>query len=235
MTTLYRCFTTDAHARSFLAGDIWFGLLDGYRTAEGAGRRDQQEGQGRVREMRDDREALVIREGRGRVVNSPGEVNVHSSTGNTIFVCCFTHPQEADWDRVREEFGQHVVEVLDFDRLVADIRSSLPDRDLWQRHAAVAVYPIDYDKGILAKRREGESEGDHTMRRAIAQKAPDFAYQAEQRIALITMPDLNTVVPKLPPAPPGLMVRIGHELPYASLIRTPMSQVAGKRRAVQAE
>jgi hypothetical protein len=69
--------------------------------------------------------AVVLKDGAGTEVASPGEVAVHTEVGNPVFLCCFTvPPDEPAWARIRQEFGDVVVEIAESERLVADLQVS---------------------------------------------------------------------------------------------------------------
>jgi hypothetical protein len=183
---VYRVFRERAHAEEFLSGRIRFGHLGLYRAIESKGRGDPREGFGEHREYRADRTAVVIQDGVGTEVASPGEVTTHAECGNPIFVCCFTTPPDpAAWARIRDEFGDFVVEIDDSERLIRDIGSALDPADPWQRRAGLALWPAEYTRGELLTAETSPSFTD-SLRRSATQKARRDSYQYETRAVLFS-------------------------------------------------
>jgi len=208
---LYRVFTHRHHAEEFLSGAIRFRPLDAYRAMEHAARGDPGEGMARHREHRADRTAVVIQNGVGREVASPGEVTVHTEVGNPVFLCCFTAPPDAAaWERIRKEFGDIVVEVADSQQLIADLQAAVNQNDPWQ-HGALVLWPVAYNKGeLLGTTREQRDP----IRHAATQKAPEHAYQHEHRIVLISY-----AMPQVDGEPPDpLYIQLPKALEYAKLL-----------------
>jgi hypothetical protein len=174
---VFRYFNHESHAESFLAGAVRFGSLDRYVRIEDDRRRDETEGQGLVREWRDDRQAALV-SGReaGRTIASPGHVERHSEVGNPVFILCFTRPPLE-----HSKFGPFAVEILDSKRLVDDIHSSLDATCKWQKNATITIWEVDYDKGEATQTTKRDP-----LRLAVAQKPPWFIDERETRIVLIS-------------------------------------------------
>jgi hypothetical protein len=221
LADLYRCFSERSHADEFLSGRIHFGCLQHYRTNYEGGRHDVDEGSGRIREQRKDREAVVITGSVAEMVDSPGEVNVNSEFGNPVFICCLTAPPDDKWGPVIRDFGEFVVRISDTQRFLSDIRAALSDEDQWQRHASVELLPVEYSKDELVPTRDAAQRQNDVMRLAIAQKLPKYRHQFEHRIALISYAQLphDAEAERLPPE--HLCVNIGRPLEYVALVRRP--------------
>lgn len=218
---LYRCFNERSHADEFLNGRIRFGELRHYRANYEGPRHDVDEGDGRIREWRNDRKAMVIEGSAAQMVDSPGEVNVSSQFGNHVFICCLTLPPDNKWAPVIGDFGEFVVRISDRQRFLKDIRAALSS-DQWQKNASVELFPVEYSKDELVQTRDTAQRQNDAMRLAIAQKLPKYSHQFEHRIALISYaPPIrdDAEAGKLPPE--HLYVNIGRALEYATLVRKP--------------
>jgi hypothetical protein len=212
--SMYRLFCKTAHAEDFLRGAIRFGHLNAYRAIEQVGRRDPSEGFGRHREHRPERRALWLAAGTAKENPSPGEVTVYSEAGNPIYLCCLTQPPgEQALARIRQDFGDVVVEVSDVDQLVADIRAALDQNDPWQRRVVPQFWPAAYDKDELIAN-QGKSDPFDAIRREATQKAPEYAYQHEHRIVLFSH-GLHQVDG---PAPDYLPLQLAKPLGYGKLV-----------------
>ncbi|HMH19479.1 MAG TPA: hypothetical protein VK572_15185 [Burkholderiales bacterium] len=218
MKKLYRCFRERSHADEFLSGRIRFGYLPHYRTNYEGARRDVDEGRGRIREWRKDREAMVITGSVAEVVNSPGEVNIDSQLANPVFICCFTMPPDDQWGPVIDAFGEFVVRISNPQRFCSDIEAALSDEDQWQHHASVGLFPVAYSKDELVPTRDAVQRQNDATRLSIAQKLPRDSYQFEHRIALISYAQIphDAEVGELPPE--HLYVNIGRPLDYAAFV-----------------
>jgi hypothetical protein len=186
-TKLYRCFKCREYADQFLAGDVRFGILEYYKTLEEVGRGDPTEGRGLHIEYRRDRKAVRISGGVAKELASPGPVTVHSECGNPLYVYCLTLPPDAvAWARVRQDFGEIVVEIDDAERLRADVAVAVNPGDPWQRNAAVALWPAQYKRGQeLSPTTDAELMKD-PVKRAATMKPPSYGYQHEHRLILIS-------------------------------------------------
>jgi len=217
---LFRCFRERFYADEFLSGKIRFGYLQHYRTNYESPRRDVDEGSGRIREWRGDRQAAVITGTATEIVESPGEVSVDSELGNFVFICCLTAPPDDKWAPVIRDFGEFVVRISDPQRFLLDIQAALSDDDQWQHHASVELFPVEYSKDELVPARGPAQRQNDAIRLAIAQKLSKYSYQFEHRIALISyalpIPD-DAQAGRLPPE--HLYVNIGRPLEYAALVK----------------
>lgn len=216
---LFRCFNEGAHAEEFLQGRIRFGRLDAYTTIEDESRRDGTEGRAVVREWRGDRLAARVSAGgnSAELVSSPGEVTRHTEFGNAVFLCCCTAPPDDAWDRIRGQFGAHVVEIADPRAFCNDLGFALPTGDAWLDKALLMLLPAEYTKGELVPRERDPL--DRAIELAIAQKPPNLAYQHEYRLALISNEPTPSLADRTHPQPPEhVYVDIGHRLEYARLV-----------------
>jgi hypothetical protein len=221
-SVLFRCFRERAHAEEFLSGRIRFGYLQHYRANYEGGRRDIAEGIGRVREWRPDRKAVVLTGSDATMVDSPGEVPVHSEFGSAVFICCLTAPPDDRWGAIKKDFGDVVVRIADPQRFLCDIRLALSREGRWQRNAEIALFQVEYSKDELVPTRDTTQRAHDLMQLAIAQKIRAYDYQFEHRIALISfvLPILEESEPARFP-PDHIYVNIGQPLEYARVVRRP--------------
>lgn len=173
---MFRYFDDASHAEAFISGAVRFGSLDRYRRIEDPNRRDQTEGHGSVREWREERQAVLLTQGATQVINSPGYVERDSEIGNPVFILCFTRPPLE-----RSKHGHFPVEILEPNRFLSDVRSSLDDNCPWQRNATLVYWDVDYDKGEVVA-----SDSRDSLRLAAAQKPHRFADERETRLVLIS-------------------------------------------------
>lgn len=220
-SVLYRCFSTREHAEQFLGGRIRFGYLQHYQAAYESPRRDADEGAGRVREWRDDREAMHFKAGRGKIVSSPGEITRHAGFSNITFICCCTNPPSGQWSRVLADFGGHVVRISDPMRFCRDVRDALSERDRWQRHGNIALFEVAYDKDELRPATADPPDGEDVMRLAVAQKSRRYEHQFEYRVLLISYAAVAHDASPEDRPPDHIEVTLGRPLPYAELLATP--------------
>ena len=173
---MFRYFNDVSYAEDFMSGSVRFGSLDQYQRIEDSTRRDENEGQGLVREWRDDRQAICVTQGVApRTISSPGHVERHSEMGNPVFILCFTRPPLE-----RSKFGAFPVEVVDTDKLISEVHASLDKACPWQRNAALVVWDVHYDKGEIA------TDSRDPVRLAVAQKRRRFLEERETRLVLIS-------------------------------------------------
>jgi len=202
---LYRCFEREEWLEDFISGRIRFGNLTSYLQIEDRARGDRFEGHGHVRQFRSNRTAAQIEDGKSTLVASPGEVPVHSELLQPIFICSLTNPTPDDWERVRSEFGKFVVQIDDPTRLVADVNDARMHGCEWQRSGSANLWPVDYDKGELVS-----GEANDSVRRSTSQKPRCYSYQAEYRIVLISMAEVDVDEEGCtePPPPGALFVNL---------------------------
>jgi hypothetical protein len=126
------------------------------------------------------------------------------------------------WGPVIRDFGEFVVRISDRQRFLREIQSALSEEDQWQHHASVELFQVEYSKDELLPTRDAAQRQNDAMRLAIAQKLPNFSFQFEHRVALISYapPILDTAGAGGYP-PDHLYVDIGRPIEYASLVSRP--------------
>ncbi len=147
--SLLRFFEKEEYARSFVEGEIRFGLLDRYKTIEGS-RKDEAEGRVsfywnlKAPQLRIDRKTREV------VDRTESDQNIHGSglSLNRYYILCTSHP-EADLAVLSEKFGRFVVRINDPLSLLQRIRA------IWQKHQlaldddSAFVAPVVYNKNGL--------------------------------------------------------------------------------------
>jgi hypothetical protein len=221
MTTLYRVFRRHEHAAQFLGGEIRLGHLGYYRELEDAARGDRAEGAAHHQEYRSDRMAVRIADCHGSEVASPGLVSVRTECGNDVWICSFTlPPDEMAWERVRKELGDVIVEVSNAERLRDEMHAALDARDVWQKAAPLALWPVEYTKGTELPRVSDNDRRATAVRRAVTQKPPEYCWQHEHRLALISY---GTWQVDGPP-PRFLSIRLPGPLEYARIVSVRLAE-----------
>jgi hypothetical protein len=128
---LLRFFKKVDHARSFIGGEIRFGLLDIYKTIED-GRRDAMEGVAKFSWS-----------------GLPNPAHYEGSSLNIRFILCTSHP-EAERSVLTERFGSYIVRINEPIALLDRINVA------WCEHpwasGPCGIAPVVYNKGELLER-----------------------------------------------------------------------------------
>jgi hypothetical protein len=178
--SLIRFFSKKEHALQFIAGQIRFGLLNYYRTAEGK-RQDTEEGS--VAFYWNKKAPQIVFDTETGLVVSQGESdrNIHyrGSSLNPYFILCTSQP---DVDKVilAERFGEFIVHINDSRVLLERIKVAWKAHP-WALGDSAFIAPVVYNKHEII---EADPYLIVPPQYAYSQKPPSFQNERESRFVI---------------------------------------------------
>ena len=149
---LYKAFSEEKHARDFLErGILIMRSLSYFRETEDLKRKDKDEGEGRVKIVRQ-RPVIEYELASGKFLAASqqlGEVFFGTASTNPCYLYCFTGP-EVDVDYLAAgKYGQYVLRIDEPNALVSEIASCLERHPDMPNTMWLYCIPVRYDRDQL--------------------------------------------------------------------------------------
>lgn len=217
--TLYRAFKKEGDRRDFLErGNFVMRPLSYYREIEDSSRRDEDEGEGRVRVVRP---RPVVSDDRKSVTHEIGEVFFGTASVNPVYILCFFGP-EVDLNYLLAKGFRYGVRIDQPQTLVSEIGRYL-DRQPYLPHTMwLHCIQVRYDKGEVVKELP-EPGSEARLLMSCGQKANRFRGDCEYRIVL------RLPVPS--DAPRDIRIDLGRRLEYVATVPLPADSDNASRQS----
>lgn len=181
---LYRAFDELAYAENLAhRGELRLRLVQSYRAIKDPSRRDESEGEIRIRVETDEMQTLHLEPSTLRTLGSstgPGVLHYSGEYLSPVYVLCMSSPS-VELGFLRSKMGPHIVRILDSEEFVQRVAAALVPSPLSDRKVCfVDLVPVTYTKGKLGKK----PDGNDMIRMSYAQKPQEFAAECEHRLAV---------------------------------------------------